>query len=120
MLLKGLGLTVEISILSLLVGMLVGVDDGADERVVDRVPDLHDHQQQGIPQVHAHELGPEDGHGALEREAHVAAEVAGGVGQVVPHAEGTGVFLFRHGVHSFRVFGKPFVFLLSYGYYTTV
>ena len=43
--------------------------------------------QQGVPQVHAHELRPENGHRAFERKAHVTAEVTRRICDLVHHAE---------------------------------
>ena len=70
-----------------LVGVSVRVDDGADQGVVDGIPDLQDDDQQGVPCAQTHDLRPEQCHGALQGETHVAAKVTGGVREAVAHTK---------------------------------
>ena len=70
-----------------LVLTLVRIDYRADKRIVDCIPYLNHDEKQCIPEVELHELCPEDRHCALERKAHVAAEIARSIRYTVAHAE---------------------------------
>ena len=70
-------------------GVFVVVDNGADQRVVDGIPYLHKDQQDAVDHgIHFHELSPENGHGALQGEAHITAKVTGCIGEAVANTKG--------------------------------
>ena len=63
----------------------IGVHDGTDQGIVDRIPDLQDDDQQGVPGAQTHDLSPEQSHGALQRKTHVAAKVTCGASSFTKH-----------------------------------
>ncbi len=69
------------------VPVLICINHGSDQRIIDGIPELHDNKKQRIPGTHAHNLCPEQCHGALERKTHVASKVARCICERVAYAE---------------------------------
>ena len=69
---------------------VISVDHRADQGVVDGVPHLHEQEQAGHNNlVDADELSPVNRQRSFEGKAHVTAEVAGRIAELIHHAEFT-------------------------------
>ena len=85
------------------------VDKRTDKRIVDRVPDLrYENESREKAGLHIHKDEPEGLYCRLKREAHITAEVACRIGELISHTKLTLAVCIKHWLffHTFSSFFK--------------